>query len=81
MFRVSSVEEIKRATANLSAEQRMELYQWLEQSKDLRRFRYEQLHREIAAGIEEADRGETAPLDINAIKTVVRQRANSSNQR
>jgi hypothetical protein len=78
---VSTVEEIKRAAGNLSPEQRAELFRWLENSEDLRRLRYEQLKRDIAEGIEEADRGETAMLDIEAIKDAVHQGLNSSEQR
>lgn len=39
-----------------------------------RKFRLEELRREIAIGIKEADRGEVAPLDIEGIKRKVRER-------
>lgn len=75
---VSTVEEIKRAAGDLSPEQRVELFRWLENSEELRRLRYEQLKRDIAEGISEADRGETSPLDIEAIKRAVRERTSTS---
>lgn len=76
---MTTVEEIKKAAANLSPDEQVELFQWLENSDELRRLRYEQLKRDIAAGIEEADRGETSLLDIEEIKSIVRVRANSGN--
>jgi Arc/MetJ-type ribon-helix-helix transcriptional regulator len=38
----------------------------------------EQLIRDVNAGIEQAERGETAPLDIDAIKVEVRARFEST---
>lgn len=69
-----SMAEIKDATARLSAEDRWELYRWLGESKDVQRFRLEELRREIAVGIEQADRGETDPLDVLQIKEEVQRR-------
>jgi len=66
--------EIKTAAQRLSAQDRWELYRWLGQAVDLQEFQLETLRRDIALGIEQADRGETAPLDVNAIKDVVRHR-------
>lgn len=77
---MSTVEEIKRAAANLSPKERVELFQWLDKSEELRRARYQQLKRDIAVGIEEADRGETTPLDIETIKRAVRERVNTDAQ-
>jgi hypothetical protein len=76
---MTTVEEIKKAAANLSPDEQVELFQWLENSDELRRLRYGQLKRDIAAGIQEADRGETSLLDIEQIKSIVRERANSAN--
>ena len=69
-----SMAEIKDATARLSPEDRWELYRWLGESKDVQRYRLEELRREIAIGIEQADRGETAPLDVLQIKEEVERR-------
>jgi hypothetical protein len=71
---MSTVTEVKTATERLSAQDRWELYQWLGESKDLQRFRHEELRREIAAGLEQADRGDVAPLDVQNIKNEVRRR-------
>lgn len=46
----------------------------LDESKELQRSRHEGFRREIAVGIEEANRGDLAPLDIKAIKREVRRR-------
>lgn len=48
---MTTVEEIKKAAANLSPDEQVELFQWLENSDELRRLRCEQLKRDIAAGI------------------------------
>ncbi|MEK7677202.1 MAG: hypothetical protein AAB676_15345 [Verrucomicrobiota bacterium] len=71
---MSTVEEIKAAAASLKPEERFALYQWLYDSEELRRLRLAELKRDIAIGIEEADRGEVAPLDIEAIKAEGRRR-------
>jgi hypothetical protein len=66
--------EIKEATERLSPEDRWELYRWLGESEDVLRFRLVELRREIALGIEQADRGEVAPLDVQKIKDEVQRR-------
>jgi len=50
------------------------LYRWLGESKDVQQFRYEELRREIAIGIQQADRGELAPLNMGAVKADIHQR-------
>ena len=71
---MSTVSEVKAATRNLSPEERWELYRWLGESKDVQQFRYEELRREIAIGIQQADRGELAPLNMGAVKADIHQR-------
>ncbi|HUE35747.1 MAG TPA: hypothetical protein VMO20_00045 [Candidatus Acidoferrum sp.] len=73
---MSTVAEVKSATKRLSAQDRWKLYRWLGESKDLQRFRHEELRREIAIGIEQADRGDLAPLNIKAVKNKVRRLLN-----
>jgi antitoxin ParD1/3/4 len=46
----------------------------LEERDHLRQMRQDQLRREIAVGIMKADAGESAPLDMEAIKTEGRRR-------
>jgi hypothetical protein len=76
---MSTVVEVKSATARLSAEERWELYRWLGESKDVQRLRHEELRREIAVGIEQADRGDVAPLNVQSIRDEVRRRLNNGN--
>ena len=71
---MSTVTEMKAATKSLSPQEQRELYRWLGESKDVQKFRHEELRREIAIGIEQADRGEIAPLDTNDIKSEVHRR-------
>ena len=77
---MTTVEEIKKAATNLPPDEQVELFQWLHNSVELQQARYEQLKRDIAAGIEEADRGETSVLDVEEIKSIVRQPKNSGSQ-
>jgi len=75
---MSSVKEVKAATQGLSPQERWELYRWLGESKDVQQFRHEELRREVAIGIKQADRGEIAALNIEDIKTEVRQKRKNS---
>ena len=56
--------EIKAAAQQVSAEERYELLHWLAGSEEMQRRELEELRRAIAIGVEQADRGELAPLDI-----------------
>jgi hypothetical protein len=73
---MSTVAEVKTATECLSAQERWELYRWLGESEDVRRLREEELRREITVGLEQAERGEIAPLNVQDIKSEVRRRLN-----
>jgi len=68
------VTEFKAAAAKLSPEDRWELYRWLSESKDVQRFQHDDLRREIALGLEQADLGNLAPMDIAAVKRDLRRR-------
>jgi antitoxin ParD1/3/4 len=72
-----TVVEVKSATEQLSTEERWELYRWLGESKDMQRLRRDELRREIALGLEQANRGDMAPLDIQGLKDEVRRRQNN----
>ena len=74
---MSTVAEVKAATERLSAQDRWELYRWLGESKAVQRLRHDELRREIAVGIEQADRGDVAPLNVQDIKDEVRSRLNN----
>ena len=66
--------EIKAAAEHVSAEDRYELLHWLAGSEEMRRRELEELRRAITVGVEQANRGELAPLDIEEIKTEGRRR-------
>jgi hypothetical protein len=71
---MSTVTKVKAATKSLSPQERWELYRWLGESRDVQQFRHEELRREIAIGIEQADRGDVSPLNTAGIKAEVRRR-------
>jgi hypothetical protein len=71
---MSTVKEVKAATQGLSPQERWELYRWLGESKDVQKFRREELRREIAIGIAQADSGDITPLDVEDIKAKVHQK-------
>lgn len=71
---MSTLTEIKAAAEKVSAEDRYELLHWLAGSEEMRRRELEELRRAIAIGVEQADRGELAQLDIEEIKTEGRRR-------
>ena len=66
--------EIKAAAEQVSAEDRYELLHWLAGSEEMRRRELEELRRAITVGVEQANRGELAPLDIEEITTEGRRR-------
>ena len=70
---MSTVAEFKAAAERLSAADRWELYRWLGESEGVQRLRHEELRREIALGLERADSGDLAALDIPAAKREVRR--------
>ncbi len=71
---MSTLMEIKAAAEQVSAEDRYELLHWLAGSEEMRRRELEELRRAITVGVEQANRGELAPLDIEEIKTEGRRR-------
>jgi hypothetical protein len=74
---MSTVKDVKAATQTLSSQERWELYRWLGESKDVQQFRHEELRREITIGIDQANQGEVAPLNIVEIKNAVHQKLKS----
>jgi antitoxin ParD1/3/4 len=57
-----------------------EALQLLNERDLIRQHRMEELSREIAIGIEEANRGELVPLDVEAIKAKARRRSESDSR-
>ena len=70
----TTVEVIGDRARVAEARQQWELYQWLGETAGVRRFRLQELREEIATGMEQVKRGETAPLDVRAIKEEIRRR-------
>jgi hypothetical protein len=71
---MSKVAEIITAVTQLSPAEQWDLYQWLNESPDITRQRLNALRLDVALGLAQADRGDVAPLDIEAIKDEVRRR-------
>ena len=71
---MSTVSEVQAAVESLPPEQRRNLFRWLNQRNDFQEQRLEDLRRDITIGIEQADRGALAPLDIEAVEREARQR-------
>ena len=69
---MSTVTEFKAAAQQLSSEDRWELFRWLASSKDVQQLQQAELRREIKTGLEQAERGELAPLDIAEVKSEVK---------
>jgi hypothetical protein len=77
---VSTVAEVKVAVERLPPQDRQELFRWLAAREDFQAQQAEELRRDIALGLAQADRGELAPLDMDAIKREFRQRLASESR-
>ena len=66
--------KVKSGRYNSSSEVIREALRLLEENDALRKIRLQELRKEIALGIEQADNGETVPLDVEAIKVESRKR-------
>ena len=75
---MSTVAEVKMAVEMLTPQERQELFRWLAGREDFRAQQLETLRRDIAVGLAQADRGELAPLDMDAVKREARQRLASA---
>jgi hypothetical protein len=64
---MSAIAEVKAAVDRLPGDERRELFRWLSGREDFQQNRLEELRREIATGLEQADRAELAPLDMQAV--------------
>ena len=65
---MSTIAEVKNAVEQLNPPERNELFLWLNEREDFQQQRLAELRREIRVGIEEANRGDLAPLDMQAVK-------------
>jgi hypothetical protein len=71
---MSNVAEIIAAVTQLLPAEQWDLYQWLNESPDIVRRRLDTLRQDVALGLAQVDRGDVAPLNIDAIKTGMRHR-------
>lgn len=71
---MSTLTEIKAAAEQVSVEDRHELLRWLADSEEMRQRELVELRQAIAIGVEQADRGELGPLDMEEIKAEGRRR-------
>jgi|HubBroStandDraft_4_1064222.scaffolds.fasta_scaffold3305821_1 hypothetical protein len=75
---MSTMTEVKRATEKLSPKDRWDLFVWLRESEDVRSRQVDELRRDLAVGVEQADRGEVAPLDVESVRTKIYERLKKS---
>ncbi|HEX4119474.1 MAG TPA: hypothetical protein VH619_02505 [Verrucomicrobiae bacterium] len=75
---MSAVTELKKAAEQLSPGDRWEFFVWLRETEDVRTHQLEELRRDLAIGVEQANRGDVVPLDMSAIRAKVHQRAKQS---
>ena len=67
-------DKVKSGLYNSASEVVREALRLMKEQDALKAYRLEELRREIAVGIAQADRGEAAPLDMEAIKAEGRKR-------
>ncbi len=67
-------DKVKSGLYNSASEVVREALRLLKEQDALKAYRLGELRREIAVGIEQANRGEVAPLDIGTIKVEGRKR-------
>ena len=70
---MSNVGEIITAVTQLSPAEQWDIYQWLNESPAITRRRLDALREDVALGLAQADRGDVAPFDIEAVKAEVRR--------
>lgn len=73
-------EKVESGLYNSASEVVREALRLLKERDDLREARLDELRREIAIGLEQADRGEMRPFDPDDLKRRVRDRLSEENQ-
>jgi hypothetical protein len=71
---MSTVAEVIQATQKLAPEERWELYRQLREAADIQQHQLAELRHDVLAGVAEIERGNVAPLDIQAVKNEVAHR-------
>jgi antitoxin ParD1/3/4 len=74
-------EKVESGTYNSASEVVREALRLLKERDEIRQVRLDELRREIAVGLEQADRGETRPFDPDDLKRRVRDRLSKSHER
>ena len=67
-------DKVKSGLYNSASEVVREALRLLKEQDALKAYRFEELRREIAVGLQQADRGDVAPLDMAAIQAEGRKR-------
>ena len=73
-------EKVESGMYNSASEVVREALRLLKEHDEIRQARLEELRREIAVGLEQADRGETRPFDPDDLKRRVRDRLATEKQ-
>jgi antitoxin ParD1/3/4 len=73
-------EKVESGMYNSASEVVREALRLLKERDEIRQARLEELRREIAVGLEQADRGGTRPFDPDDLKRRVRDRLATDNQ-
>jgi hypothetical protein len=71
---VNTVAEVIQATQKLAPEERWELYRQLRETADIQQHQVAELRRDVLAGVQQIERGDVAPLDVQSIKCDVANR-------
>ncbi len=70
---MSSVADVKKAIENFDPRQRQEFVHWFTHRPDFQHQAMEELRRDIADGIAQADRGDLGPLDMDSVRRRVKE--------
>lgn len=65
---MNGLDQAKQAVLALDHRERRQFMEWLEAAPEFDPVRLERLKEDLAIGLAQADRGESAPLDIAEIK-------------
>lgn len=74
-------QKVESGLYNSASEVIREGLRLLKEQDDLRRIRQEEVRREVLKGYEQSQRGQSQPLDVEAIKTQGRKRLAARKQR
>ena len=78
---MSTIEEIKAATAALKPEEQVELFQWWVQSETFKARQLSELKRDLAMGLEQLDQGRYQTYDGTTVMQLAEDIGRSGRQR